>query len=256
KRKVKSVLCIPLQFQGKSKGIIYLENNDIPSVFTKDRLELLKHLSSQIVISIDNALIYENLEKKVVERTNDLNRKNIELEQVVEKLDLLATTDALTGLNNRRSFDDYLEKEYSRLIRTNKPLSLIICDIDFFKPYNDNYGHQKGDETLSKVAQVLSSSSIRSGDLVARYGGEEFAIILPQTDEYGAMQITDNIHKNLKQLKLSHEKSNTSKYVTVSIGIAVIKNMPNSVSEIIKIADDALYKAKGTGRNNTQYTIY
>ena len=251
-RDVKSVLCAPIIFNGELKGVIYLENNTFSAMFTKDKIELLKHLGGQIAISIENALMYDNLEKKVIERTHDLDAKNIELEEAIFKLDILASTDGLTHLNNRRSFDAYLDKECMRYSRSDKALALIICDVDFFKAYNDFYGHQKGDESLQAIAKVLSASVLRSSDFVARYGGEEFAIIMPETDIDGAMKIAEKIHDELKQLRLPHEKSNTAEHITISIGLALAKSEQTITSQrIIKIADEALYEAKNRGRNRT-----
>ncbi len=255
-RKVKSVLCMPLIFQGELKGVIYLENNKLSGVFTEERLELIKHLSGQIIISIENASMYDNLEEKVIERTIDLDAKNKELTIAVNKLDLLATTDGLTNLKNRRSFDNYLEQECNRLTRVSKPLALIICDIDSFKLYNDYYGHQKGDETLKQVADVLTASILRKGDFIARYGGEEFAIVMPHTELEGALKIAQNIHDKLKELHILHERSETSTYVTISIGLAISKAMQQCSPElIIKNADQALYEAKAAGRNTTKHVL-
>ena len=251
-REVQSVICAPVIFNGELKGVIYLENNTFSSVFTTDKIELLKHLGGQIAISIENAQIYDNLEKKVIERTHDLDLKNIELKEAISKLDILASTDGLTTLNNRRSFDNYLDKECSRYSRTGGAIALLICDVDFFKSYNDFYGHQKGDEALQSIAKILNSCALRSCDFVARYGGEEFAIIIPQTDTDGAMMITNKVHNKLRELKLPHEKSNVSEYITVSIGLAIVKRAEAiRAKSIIKAADDALYEAKNRGRNRT-----
>jgi len=251
-RDVKSVLCAPVIFHGELKGVIYLENNAFTTIFTKDKLELLKHLGGQIAISIENALMYDSLERKVIERTHDLDAKNIELKEAICKLDILASTDALTTLNNRRSFDNYLEKECSRLARSSEALALILCDVDFFKAYNDFYGHQQGDKCLEEIANVLRSSTLRSSDFVARYGGEEFAIVMPQTDEAGAIKIATNIHNELKQRQLPHAQSNVSEYITISIGLAIVEaGQIITAKSIIKTADEALYKAKKGGRNRT-----
>ncbi len=251
-RDVKSVLCAPIIFNGELKGLIYLENNTFSAIFTKDKIKLFKYLAGQIAISIENASMYDNLEKKVIERTRDLDIKNIELEEAIAKLDILASIDGLTNLNNRRSFDEYLDKECARYSRTNKALALIICDVDFFKAFNDLYGHQQGDEALREVAKVLHSSVWRSSDFVARYGGEEFAIVMPETDEEGAMKIAQKIHDQLKERKLPHEKSTVSEHITISIGLAIVRSAQTITAQtIIKMADEALYEAKYRGRNTT-----
>lgn len=286
-RKIKAVLCAPLIFHGEIRGIIYLENNLVPGVFTEEGLELIRHLSSHIAISIDNALIYDHLQQKVTERTRDLDIKNevlktqnmelqnqnekilelhtlivkeneerkkveIKLQAAVEQLDISARTDVLTNLHNRRSFDQYLQQECSRLLRQDEPMSFILCDVDFFKAYNDHYGHQKGDECLREVADVLVSCMKRPADFVARYGGEEFAIIMPQTKLEGAMQIADAIHHSLNTRQLSHKGSKIADAVTISIGLAVSDSLEVCTPDsIINIADTALYRAKNSGRNTT-----
>lgn len=274
KRGVKAVLCVPLILHGRVKGVIYLENNIFPDVFTSEKLELIKHLSGQIIISIENAQIYNQLEEKIEERTKDLHIKNKELLKLntniikeneerkkVEKklqiaikdLDLLATTDGLTKLKNRRSFDEYLSSECKRSQRSQEELSLLICDVDFFKKYNDLYGHQKGDFCLQKVAEVLSTCIKRPSDFVARYGGEEFAIILPNTNRSAALILCQNIHDKLKEYKLIHEASLVNDLITFSIGLAVSDELQACNPEnLIKKADQALYKAKEEGRNRTR----
>ncbi|MGA1931434.1 diguanylate cyclase domain-containing protein [Arcobacter sp. YIC-464] len=250
KRKIKSVMCVPLMLHGELKGLIYLENNIISSLFKKDKLDLFKHLSGQIAISIDNALIYNELEQKVEERTKSLDNKNKQLKEAVKKLDLLATLDSLTQLKNRRYFDEYLFKECKRAQRTKECLSLIIGDIDYFKNYNDFYGHQLGDDCLKKVSDILRQTINRPTDLVARYGGEEFVIVLPNTNELGAKKIAKLILDNISKEQIVHEKSEVSSFVTMSLGVAVSCDLEEvTPKNLIKKADDNLYKAKSLGRN-------
>ncbi len=176
-------------------------------------------------------------------------RKNLEL-----KLDILASTDSLTGVANRRTFDHILDQEWKRSYREKYPLSLILADIDYFKLYNDYYGHQKGDDCLIKVAQTIRNSLQRPADLVARYGGEEFVIILPNTDLEGGLNVAENIRNNLEQMKLDHVKSKVHNYVTLSLGIAsIIPTQELSIYHLIKIVDQALYKAKQNGRNQVSF---
>ncbi|WP_051055971.1 response regulator [Allocoleopsis franciscana] len=173
-----------------------------------------------------------------------------ELEQANQKLLHLATIDSLTQVSNRRSFDEYLSREWQRMAREFSPISLILCDVDFFKNYNDTYGHPCGDACLKAVARTISESVKRPADLVARYGGEEFAVILPNTEGIGAAHIAHNIQSKIRALKIPHANSDVSEYVTVSIGIASLFPTSESIADtLIAAADRALYRAKAQGRN-------
>jgi diguanylate cyclase (GGDEF)-like protein/PAS domain S-box-containing protein len=177
-------------------------------------------------------------------------RTEEELQRANRKLELLASKDALTKLSNRRIFDDYLEKEWRRQARTRKLLSLIMCDVDFFKKYNDTYGHQAGDSCLREVAQAIQKKVCRAGDLAARYGGEEFAILMPETDVAGARHVANAICQELSDRAIPHPGSVAAPYVTISCGIAsMIPSGGTSPQKLIENADRALYKAKKQGRN-------
>jgi diguanylate cyclase (GGDEF)-like protein len=165
-----------------------------------------------------------------------------------DKMELLASRDSLTGVANRRFFQQYLGREWLRAKRNGSSLSFLMCDIDFFKLYNDTYGHQAGDNCLSQVAEALASGLKRPGDFIARYGGEEFAIILPETSLHGAESLAGKILKRVEELKLEHLPSSASKYVTVSIGVTNNETL-SSAKEIIAHADKALYQAKKEGKN-------
>jgi diguanylate cyclase (GGDEF)-like protein len=173
------------------------------------------------------------------------------MSQVQDKLRSLSYIDGLTGIANRRHFQESLDHEWRYGIRMNKHLSLIMCDIDYFKTYNDLYGHQAGDECLKKVAVALSDAIERPRDLVARYGGEEFAVLLPETDPEGAYKVAEAIRNNVSLMCIPHEKSgNGHQALTLSIGVAtVIPGHDASVAEPISRADKALYFAKKDGRN-------
>lgn len=174
-----------------------------------------------------------------------------------QKLQQLAILDGLTGIANRRYFDLVLNNEWQRLARESKPLSLILCDLDYFKAYNDAYGHQQGDRCLQKVAKILQSCTRRPADLAARYGGEEFAIILPNTDSKGALFIAQNIAQQLANKQIPHQKSKISQYVTFSMGVGTkIPNSQQPVSTLIEMADSLLYQAKKSGRNQIVVTEY
>ena len=172
------------------------------------------------------------------------------LQQNNQKLEQLANHDSLTQVANRRRFDEYLAQEWRRLTREQVPLALVMCDIDFFKVYNDCYGHQAGDACLQAVAVAIQKAVKRSADLVARYGGEEFVVILPHTNLEGARQVAEAIKANVLELKRRHQDSPVSPYVTLSIGVAsMIPASQKPVSNLVTAADLALYKAKNSGRN-------
>lgn len=173
-----------------------------------------------------------------------------QLQHANEELNRIATTDALTRLANRRSFDQLLAKEWARAIRNNSPLALIMCDVDYFKPYNDHYGHPAGDRCLQQVAQLLEAHIQRPGDMLARYGGEEFVVLLPKTAIRGAMAVATRILENFNQARLPHAFSPIADHITLSCGIAAyIPVSQNSSGELLAAADAALYRAKLAGRN-------
>ena len=173
-RPVRSVFCAPLMLQGELKGLIYLENNLLPAVFTADKVKLLQSLSGQIVISIENAIVYQNLEEKIKVRTKDL-------EETQKELKLLASTDPMTKLYNRRYFTEVSGHIFDLSKREGKDLSLIMLDIDHFKKINDTYGHKIGDSVIIALADIMQEQT-RQSDIVCRFGGEEFLILLPDTN--------------------------------------------------------------------------
>jgi diguanylate cyclase (GGDEF)-like protein len=171
-------------------------------------------------------------------------------QQKVSQAHMLATSDGLTQIANRRRFDEYLEEQWQRMARGRTPLSILLCDIDFFKQYNDTYGHLAGDACLKQVVQALQSAIYRSPDLLARYGGEEFAAILPQTDRDSAVKVAQRMQTAIACLQIPHSGSAISLYVTVSIGIAsVIPSEQYSASVLLDESDQQLYYAKHHGRN-------
>lgn len=195
----------------------------------------------------------EALEQKSLEldqKLAELEELQQQLEQTNEQLLLLSITDGLTGLLNKRQFNTNFSHEWKRAYRNKSSLSLIFIDIDFFKAYNDTYGHAKGDECLIKVAQAVSETVKRDVDLSARVGGEEFAIILPDTELKGAQFVAERVRRNVEELAILHDGSPVSDNVTVSVGAAsVIPTQKEDTISLIKAADAALYKAKGDGRN-------
>lgn len=185
-------------------------------------------------------------------REEDLLVLNERLAEMNRELERLSTTDSLTGVANRRSFNEFLSREWLREQREQQPFSVIMIDIDHFKNYNDHYGHLEGDVCLQKVAWALQGALCRPGDLLARYGGEEFVAILPHTDVRGAVELAETMHEKIRELQLKHEDSPVSAHVTISAGIAsVIPNQSLSPSQVMAMADKALYEAKQTGRNQS-----
>ena len=175
-----------------------------------------------------------------------------ELKTSNRKLQRQAAADGLTGIANRRYFQYYFQREWQLSKREKTPLALILCDIDFFKQYNDTYGHLAGDDCLKKVANLLEKTIRRPADLAARYGGEEFVILLPNTDLLGAQTIARNIQQNLFQLHIVHKQSPISDRITLSLGVAVtIPQLEERYDSLIATADDCLYAAKHQGRNRT-----
>ena len=172
------------------------------------------------------------------------------LEQSNSELQRLSSLDGLTGIANRRIFDERLENEWQRGIRDHEPITLMMIDIDYFKAYNDCYGHQGGDQTLQKVAHALRSTAMRPADLVARYGGEEFGIILPNTAFHGAESLAERLLTNIRALQIPHSGSKAAAIVTVTVGaLTQIPSAQTPPSLMIQLADKALYTAKNLGRN-------
>jgi diguanylate cyclase (GGDEF)-like protein len=190
-------------------------------------------------------------------------RSQLRVKRMADELRLNATIDVLTGIANRRRLDEMLEREWLRSRRSLEPLALVLVDVDYFKLYNDRYGHPAGDACLQQVAQALTGACLRPGDLVARYGGEEFALVLPQTPLLGAELVARRILDAVEALGIPHESSTVAGHVTVSAGIAcydetsrlIRAGAPNpvaspedSVRRLLVAADAALYLAKGSGR--------
>ena len=169
---------------------------------------------------------------------------------VEEHLSNLAVHDGLTGIYNRRYFDETLAREWKRTMREKAPLSLIMLDIDYFKKYNDTYGHQAGDECLRQVATTISGALRRPADMAARYGGEEFVVVLPNFKLENSAKFGETIRAKIEALKMEHKQSDTNPFITVSLGIAsVVPSSISSYEELVGAADKALYSAKNKGRN-------
>ncbi len=189
------------------------------------------------------------MQRALVKLAGQLNDANQELQR-------LSMTDALTGIANRRMFDMSLAREWRRCLRLSKPLSVVMLDVDYFKKYNDTYGHQEGDDCLVAVALEVSRAAPRPGDLVARYGGEEFVMILSETTERGANLVAERIRQQVERLGLPHKDSPYG-HVTVSCGISSIQPTTGLTPEmLVKSADNALYLSKNQGRNMITYLDY
>lgn len=206
-------------------------------------------------------LLYTNLMQRqtnvvrslVDRRTSELKQANIELNVLNQKLEQLSRIDSLTEVANRRYFNETLHREWKRAIRENKPIAILLIDVDFFKNYNDLYGHLRGDECLQQVAHALAALFSRPGDLVSRYGGEEFAVILPNAGGE-AMRVAERCRAAIEELNVAHGQSSVAPYVTVSIGMSsVVPNGSISPDYLLDCADKGLYIAKEHGRNRVIY---
>ena len=183
---------------------------------------------------------------------NDTIRAENALQKANEELMRLSVIDGLTQISNRRQFDAHLAAEWQGHLEEKKFLSVILCDIDFFKNYNDAYGHQAGDDCLCRVAGAIDSCARSAGGLAARYGGEEFGIILPEADRRRAMAVAERIRARVSGLKIQHRRSGVGDHVTLSLGIGTaVPGRDTSGAELLTLADTALYTAKEEGRNRT-----
>jgi diguanylate cyclase (GGDEF)-like protein len=184
------------------------------------------------------------------QQTTELQQLNHKLQSANIELEHLSKTDDLTQVVNRRQLNEFLDHTWERLAHLGKPLSLVMCDVDHFKSYNDTYGHLAGDECLIKIAQALRNATRQTSDLVARYGGEEFVVVLPNTNSSGAECVAKNIINQVKNLQIPHISSNLSDYITISLGVAtIIPNQGGSPKMLLQIADQLLYQSKQQGRN-------
>jgi len=244
---------IAKQFRGMEKGdewaaIIFLTSMDKDEDVARG-IEaggddyLLKPISEVVLKAKINAMRrLVEMQRALVEVTQELNAANKELQR-------LSTTDGLTGIANRRFFDQLSVREWRRCERMNKPMALVMVDVDHFKKYNDTYGHQGGDECLKLVAAQVARAAPRASDLAARYGGEEFVLVLGETTVDGAKWVANNIRQHVADLKMPHSASGIG-HVSVSCGVASLLPIEGMTFDILlKTADEALYKAKEQGRN-------
>ncbi|BAY73987.1 diguanylate cyclase with PAS/PAC and GAF sensors [Nostoc linckia NIES-25] len=232
---VKAAMVVPILNGQHLWGLLITYQSATPRNWQPFEVNLLQQLASQVAIAIHQSVLYQ------------------QLQAANEELQRLATLDGLTQIANRRRFDEYLETEWHRLKREKVPLSLILFDVDFFKPYNDTYGHLAGDNCLQKLASTLLSILNRPADLVARYGGEEFAVILPNTEIVGAIHLAQAIRQAVRDLAIPHAQSSVCNHVTVSLGVvSIVPNNEMSPQDLINEADKALYIAKQEGRDRVR----
>lgn len=183
-------------------------------------------------------------------REQELIEITLQLEDGNRTLHRMSAVDGLTGVANRRHFDEFVDREWRRSLRHGGPLGLLMVDIDHFKRFNDTYGHQCGDDCLKDVARELRACVVRGGDLVARYGGEEFVAVLPSTDVAGVAAVGETLRKAVLAMRIPHEASSVARFVTVSVGAAsVVPSYESSTAALVAAADHALYRAKAAGRN-------
>jgi diguanylate cyclase (GGDEF)-like protein len=229
---VRANLVVPVIYSDRLWGLVIAHHCTGPRVWKQSEIRLLAQLADQVAIAIYQGELYSRLAAA-----------NQELQE-------LSARDALTGLANRRQFDQVMQQEWQRLTRMGQPLALLLVDVDFFKPYNDTYGHPAGDACLQHIAKILASSLHRSGDLGARYGGEEFALVLPNTPIAGAEQVAENVRQAVHAAQIPHTQSAIASHVTLSIGIGVmVPTLQSAPEALIHAADQALYQAKHQGRD-------
>jgi diguanylate cyclase (GGDEF)-like protein len=229
---------------GEALGTICVMD-DKPRGITQDQVEAMQVLSREVMGQFELRRSIATLEQSMLKQENyidQLQEYQRELEKVRAELENQSLTDPLTGVNNRRAFDTRFEEEFLRAKRYEAACSLIMIDIDYFKQYNDTFGHTVGDEALIAVAALLKED-VRIHDLVARYGGEEFAIILPNTDIKGAMVMGERFRRSVQRASWKH------KQLTISVGVASLYEGMQKSTDLLKESDMALYKAKQTGRN-------
>ncbi|PGH53039.1 diguanylate cyclase response regulator [Azospirillum palustre] len=222
--------------------------HDIPVIFISAKSEVEDETLGLEVGAID--FITKPISPPIVKARV---RNHLLLKRQTDLLRSLSFLDGLTGIANRRRFDDAMVREWRRCARSNLPLSLIILDVDHFKAYNDHYGHQAGDECLRMLAELLSDRAKRPSDLVARYGGEEFVCLLPETDGPGAVRVAEGFRTGVAECRIPHAQSPVIPYVTISLGVAtVIPSADGSPEQLAEMADQLLYRAKRAGRNRVQ----
>lgn len=244
-----AIACVLVIVTGTTSALLLL---DFPGSLAENLIDLMLIVFAGLLCLVANYLMERSARSDYLQqRLLEIGQQ--ELEKTNTHLQQLLRSDALTGIANRRHFDARLDEEFRRAARSHTPVALLMIDIDSFKQYNDSYGHQAGDETLTRVAQSLALFARRPGDVAARYGGEEFALILPGSSEADALAIAEEAVAHVYEQNLPHRSARASDRVTVSIGVAALQPGENAdVAELIEQADQALYFAKSSGRNRAR----
>lgn len=256
---MRASLTCPLVVMGKTIGFLFFSSINSYS-YQSVHVDTFVKISDHLSMIVEKGRLYENmqranqrLEAEIKQRIRSeslLLTAQEELQAAYRELEKQASIDGLTGVSNRRTFNESLTREWSRSLRNHRPISLILIDVDEFKSYNDTYGHMAGDECLRTVASVLRQSVRRPSDLVARYGGEEFAVLLPETDLAGAGLLAEAMRRGVSREQITHQGSHVSDVLTISLGIAsMIPAHGGDPASLIVSADRSLYNAKAAGRN-------
>jgi len=233
---MRASMTVPLKAMGHEVGFLFF-SSQTADIYTDKHARLLARISGQLSLAIEKSRLYDRL----IETTKLLEEAN-------ERLERAASTDALTGIANRRVFDERLDLEWRRCRRTGRPLSVLMIDIDHFKRFNDLYGHVAGDNCLRAVAMALTETLARAADLVARYGGDEFGAILPETSLDEAVDLANELRRTIQDLEMKDLGSAAG--FTISVGVATeVPSEDRSEGDLIRSADANLYIAKNGGRN-------
>lgn len=220
--------------------------------YSLEQEEVMTAKLTEINTNLDELVLQRT--KALAESTEEIELQKLELEKVNRQLQKLSLKDPLTKLWNRRKYDETINLEWNRCLRHQRPIALVLLDIDYFKEYNDYYGHLAGDQCLTKIGQTIKNLLSRSTDMAARYGGEEFIVILPETEKEEAVKIANMLRQKIEALHILHEQSPVSNYVAVSIGVTfTIPNINSSYEDLFKVVDKALYQAKADGRNQVKF---
>ena len=227
----------------RSEGLFKDYRNKIITEYT-----IAFYVFSIIVLFMRHILLNQDEKRTAAER--QLQKNNNKIVELNNQLELLSKTDSLTGMYNRRYFDEMINLEWNRGLRSHNPMACILFDIDYFKAYNDFYGHQAGDSCIKSIATLMKDTFRRAGDIVARYGGEEFIVVMADCDDTGAVAAIENFQRELEKLRIPHEGARSGEYITTSAGFYVqVPSRDESVEGMIRKADQALYQAKAEGRN-------